>query len=74
MFRFLTSHKRGEYSVKRGDVHLGFVTKIAHRVQGKTIVSGSFDGTSSPDASTSAQATRTSPGETSSSSSSSTVG
>jgi hypothetical protein len=31
-FRFLTSARRSQYSVWRGDEHLGHVTKIVHRV------------------------------------------
>lgn len=32
VFRFVSSRKRGEYSVHRGDVPLGFVTKVSHRI------------------------------------------
>ena len=36
-FRFLTTTKRGEYSVERGEsTHLGFVTKVEHRIYGRT--------------------------------------
>ena len=31
-FRFVSSNRRGQYSVWRGDKHLGYVTKIVHRV------------------------------------------
>ncbi len=31
VFRFLTSARRSQYSVQRGDVPIGHVTKIVHR-------------------------------------------
>lgn len=31
-FRFVTSSKRGQYSVWRGDEHVGYVTKVTHRI------------------------------------------
>ena len=40
-FRFVTSNKSGEYSVWRGEsTKLGFVTKIEHRIQGRTTKAG----------------------------------
>jgi hypothetical protein len=39
-FRFLTSGKRGHYSVQRGDVHIGYVTKRSHRIYGKEVIAG----------------------------------
>ena len=34
-FRFVTSNKRGQYSVWRGDTQIGYVEKIEHRVYEK---------------------------------------
>lgn len=43
-FRFIRGSGRSQYSVWRGDVHLGYVTKVVYRlVQGgvtRTVVSG----------------------------------
>lgn len=39
-FRFVTSRTRGEYGVHRGDAHLGFITKVTHRIGKKTIHTG----------------------------------
>ena len=43
-FRFVTSSKRGQYSVWRGETHIGHVTKIVHRIHDrgvtKTVVAG----------------------------------
>ena len=44
VFRFLQSARRSQYSVWRGEEHIGHVTKIVHRVTERgatrTIVSG----------------------------------
>lgn len=43
-FRFLTSNRSGQYSVQHGDTHIGYVTKVVHRITDrgmtKTVVSG----------------------------------
>ena len=40
-FRFVTSGKRGEYSVWRGEAtRLGFVTKVEHRIYGRAVQAG----------------------------------
>ena len=31
-FRFVTSSKRGQYSVWRGDTPIGYITKIVHTI------------------------------------------
>ena len=31
VFRFLGTSRRSQYGVRRGDEHVGFVTKIVHR-------------------------------------------
>ena len=43
-FRFVSSRTDGQYSVWRGDQHLGYVTKVVHRIfdgrTTKTVVGG----------------------------------
>ena len=43
-FRFLTSRRQGQYSVRRGEEHIGYVTKIVHRISERgvtrTIIAG----------------------------------
>ena len=44
VYRFLSGGRSGCYSVWRGDQHLGYVTRIAHRITdrgvSKTVVAG----------------------------------
>jgi hypothetical protein len=39
-FRFVSSSKRGEYSVWRGDEMIGYVSRNVYRLHGKTYPSG----------------------------------
>jgi len=52
-FRFVTSSKSGQYSVWRGDQHIGYVTKIEHRIfdrgMTKTVTAGWTPSTAAED-------------------------
>jgi hypothetical protein len=52
-FRFVSSRTDGQYSVWRGDQHLGYVTKVVHRIfdgrTTKTVVGGWTPGTPTED-------------------------
>jgi hypothetical protein len=36
-FRFLSSNRGGQYSVWHGDRHIGYVTKVVHRISDRGV-------------------------------------
>ena len=52
-FRFVSSRAQGQYSVWRGDQHIGYVTKVVHRIfdrgMTKTVAAGWTPSTATED-------------------------